>query len=63
MMESNGPENYGRWHEMLAEHPRAGASWLAAHAGAYELDDSYFNCAGGILDDPQAYFAAMRRRG
>lgn len=62
MMESNGPENYGRWQEMLAEHPRAGVPWLAARNGAYELDDSYFGCAGGILDDPEAYLATMQRR-
>jgi L-alanine-DL-glutamate epimerase-like enolase superfamily enzyme len=62
MMESNGPENYGRWEQMLEEHPRAGAPWLAARAGCYELDDEYYNMTGGIGDDPEAYLAELRRR-
>ncbi len=62
MMESNGAENYGGWEQMLAEHPRAGAPWLAARNGVYELDDDYFVAAGGILDEPEAYLKELRRR-
>ena len=62
MMESNGPENYRRWEQMLSEHPRAGAPWLAARSGAYELDDDYYAAAGGVLDDPEAFLTELHRR-
>jgi L-alanine-DL-glutamate epimerase-like enolase superfamily enzyme len=62
MMESNGAENYGRWAEMLAEHPRVGAPWLAARAGAWSLDEDYYASAGGVLDDPEPYIGMLRRR-
>lgn len=62
MMESNGPENYGRWAQMLDEHPSAGAPWLAAQGGAYELDDDYYSRSGGILQEPTAYLSELHRR-
>lgn len=62
MMESNGAENYGRWAQMLAEHPCAGASWLGARGGAWELDQEYYRDSGGILLDPDPYLAELRRR-
>ena len=62
MMESNGPENYGRWEQMLAEHPRAGSAWLAARDGAYQLDEDYYATAGGVLDDPVPFLTELHRR-
>jgi L-alanine-DL-glutamate epimerase-like enolase superfamily enzyme len=62
MMESNGPENYGRWPQMLAEHSRAGAPWLAARDGVYELGEEYYVAGGGILDEPASYLTELQRR-
>jgi L-alanine-DL-glutamate epimerase-like enolase superfamily enzyme len=62
LMESNGPENYGRWSEMVAEHPCAGAGWIEARQGAYRLDDDYYRSSGGIFEDPDAYLARLRGR-
>jgi len=60
LIESNGAENYGRWSQMLEEHPCAGAPWLAARDGAYHLDDDYWRCSGGILMDPAPYHRLPR---
>ena len=62
MMESNGAENYGRWEGMLAEHPAAGAPWLAEREGAWRLDDDYYARSGGIFADPEPYLGELRRR-
>lgn len=62
MMESKGPQNYGRWQEMLDAHPCAGAAWLSERQGAYRLDEAYYRAAGGIFADPEPYLAALRRR-
>jgi hypothetical protein len=58
LMESNGPENYGRWDEMLAQYPLPDAPWLRPVAGSFELDETYFESAGGIFEDP-AFYAAL----
>jgi hypothetical protein len=56
ILESNGPENYGRWGQMIREeHPLAGARWLEAVEGAYRLDGDYYRASGGILRDPTPY--------
>lgn len=62
MMESNGAENYGRWQEMLDDHPRAGAPWLAARRGSWTLGEDYYAASGGILDDPDPYLHELKRR-
>jgi L-alanine-DL-glutamate epimerase-like enolase superfamily enzyme len=60
LIESNGAENYGRWSQMLEQHPCAGADWLAARGGAYHLDDDYWHQSGGILLDPRPYSDLLR---
>jgi len=60
LIESNGAENYGRWLQMLAEHPCAGAPWLAARAGAFHLDDDYWHQSGGIFLDPSPFDRLLR---
>ena len=56
ILESNGPENYGRWNQMVGDdHPLAGAKWVQAVDGAYRLDDDYYSASGGILRDPIPY--------
>ena len=55
ILESNGPENYGSWDQMVRDHPCSGAKWLGADEGAYRLDDEYYRVSGGILQDPRPY--------
>jgi len=49
MIESNGPQHYVRWHQMLAEHPCAGASWLESTNGLFNLTKDFYTTAGGTL--------------
>ncbi|MFW6158071.1 MAG: L-alanine-DL-glutamate epimerase, partial [Planctomycetota bacterium] len=55
LLESNGPENYARWDDMLAEFPLADAAWLRPCRGAFELDEAYYRRSGGIFETPGAY--------
>ena len=59
LMESNGPENYGRWAEMLAQYPIPDAPWLRPVSGSFELDSQYYDCSGGIFEDPAHYSALL----
>jgi L-alanine-DL-glutamate epimerase-like enolase superfamily enzyme len=59
LMESNGPENYGRWAEMLTQYPAPDAAWLSPVSGSFELDDAYYACSGGIFADPAFYSALL----
>ena len=49
MIESNGPQHYGRWDEMLAEHPCANAPWLESANGLFHLSEDFYTAAGGVL--------------
>jgi L-alanine-DL-glutamate epimerase-like enolase superfamily enzyme len=59
LMESNGPENYGRWAEMLAHYPIPDAPWLRPVSGSFELDSQYYDCSGGIFENPACYSALL----
>ncbi|RKX77454.1 MAG: hypothetical protein DRP87_09150 [Spirochaetes bacterium] len=48
-LESNGPEHYLRWDELLREHPCTSASWIIPKHGMFELDEKFFTVSGGIL--------------
>ena len=49
MIESNGPQHYARWDQLLAEHPCANATWLEATNGLFNLTESFYTTAGGVL--------------
>ena len=50
IMESNGHQNYTNWQKMLAAHPCAGASWIEPVNGIFNLDDTFYENSGGILE-------------
>ncbi len=49
LLESNGAQNYRRWSELVADHPCAGAAWMAAQEGLFRLEEPYHAVAGGIF--------------
>jgi hypothetical protein len=57
IMESNGPESYAHWPELLNELPSPDAPWLRPRDGAFVLDDEYYAAGGGIFEVPEAYQA------
>ena len=60
ILESNGPENYGTWQQMLDSHPCAGASWLQPKRGAFVLDEDYYQQSGGVFEPPTPYISLFR---
>lgn len=60
LIESNGPENYGNWAELLADYPVADAPWLTPRSGAFVLDEDYYRDSGGIFLNPASYSRMFR---
>jgi L-alanine-DL-glutamate epimerase-like enolase superfamily enzyme len=61
-LETNGDMNYRNWKNMLNYHPSAGASWLQARNGVFELNDDYFARSGGIFE-PSNHYQDMFKKG
>lgn len=61
MMETNGKENYQRWEAMKGYLPAKDATWVDAKQGVFELDDSFYQSAGGIFR-PSDHYAEMFRK-
>jgi L-alanine-DL-glutamate epimerase-like enolase superfamily enzyme len=61
MMETNGKENYLGWETMKGYLPEKEASWVNAKQGVFELDDSFYQTAGGIFR-PSDHYAEMFRK-
>ncbi len=55
VLESNGHQNYHDWDAMVSYHPAAGASWIGARSGLFELNNEFYTRSGGILDMPSHY--------
>lgn len=55
IMETNGDMNYKNWTTMKARHPYPTARWANTINGTFELDDHYYEKAGGIFDIPIYY--------
>ena len=60
LIESNGPENYGNWAELLTDYPIPDASWLTPRSGAFVLDEDYYRESGGMFLDPVPYSRMFR---
>jgi hypothetical protein len=58
LLESNGNQNYKNWATMTGYNPNNNAKWATTRNGLYELDDEYFEKAGGIFD-PVPHYEAM----
>jgi hypothetical protein len=61
MMETNGKENYLRWETMKGYLPEKDAAWVNAKQGVFELDNSFYQSAGGIFR-PSDHYAEMFRK-
>ena len=60
LLESNGPEAYAGWTELLSAHPVPNASWLRPDGGVFHLDSDYYRHSGGIFLDPTPYCRLFR---
>ncbi len=60
ILESNGPETYATWPDLLAACPIPDAPWLKPRCGAFVLDDDYYRHSGGIFLDPTSYTGLFR---
>ncbi len=59
-IESNGPENYGNWADLVAAYPVPNAPWLTPGSGAFFLDEDYYRRSGGVFHDPVPYSRMFR---
>jgi len=50
LLESNGPQHYAHWRELIQAHPASGKRWVESAHGVFELDDEFFESGGGIFD-------------
>ena len=55
VVETNGHQNYARWQTLQGYHPRAGAEWMNVRDGCFELNDDFYACSGGMLEDSPHY--------
>ncbi len=60
ILESNGPETYATWPDLLAAYPIPDAAWLRPRSGAFILDNEYYRQSGGIFSDPMPYAKLFR---
>ena len=54
-LESNGPENYRNWGELVSRHPHYGADWVEAPDGVFCLGDAFYRSSGGVPGAPGHY--------
>ena len=60
MMESNGPQNYAMWPQLISDYPLSDAHWLMPTSGTFQLNQSYYHHSGGIFVDPLPYISSFR---
>ena len=60
MMESNGPQNYAMWSQLISYYPLPEASWLTPKSGAFQMNQDYYDNSGGIFLDPVSYISSFR---
>lgn len=58
-LESNGPQNYRNWDDMLSYHPCFGAPWIEPVDGVFYLNDDFYARSGGIFEASQHYSALV----
>ncbi len=58
-VESNGAQNYTNWETLYSYHPMGSESFAAPIKGVYELNDKFFETAGGIYRDSEYYIKAI----
>lgn len=55
LLESNGPQNYRNWDEMLSYLPASSESWINVEDGLYQTNKKYFKTGGGVFDEMPHY--------
>lgn len=62
LLETNGHQNYKNWAEMIRHHPCAGAPWMDADQGVFDLDDDFYNISGGIFMESGHYSNLLNKK-
>ena len=62
-LESNGPENYRNWEELVRLHPHYGADWVEAPNGVFRLGRSFYDSSGGVPGEAGHYVDMVCVRG
>ncbi|HEY3297941.1 MAG TPA: enolase C-terminal domain-like protein [Armatimonadota bacterium] len=55
VLESNGHQNYSSWELLKSYHTRPKGSWIVPERGLFHLDESFYQCSGGFLEQSQHY--------
>lgn len=55
VVETNGHQNYRRWEQLESYAPRAGCAFTRPAQGVYTLDETFYRCSGGILEESPYY--------
>ncbi len=63
LMESNGHQNYVNWDDLVDYHPHGNGSWVRSKKGVYELDKSFYEKSGGILESSKHYMGLFEHTG
>ncbi len=58
-VESNGAQNYTNWEKLYSYHPMGSERFAPPKNGVYELNDKFFETAGGIYRDSEYYINAI----
>ena len=62
LLETNGHQNYKNWTTMKQYHPCAGAKWMDADQGIFELNDDFYKLGGGIFMDSEHYANLLSKK-
>ena len=63
LMESNGHQNYVNWDDLVDYHPHGNGSWVKSKKGVFELDKSFYEKSGGILESSKHYMSLFEYTG
>lgn len=58
LLETNGHQYYRNWDRMISYHPRPEASWITSHNGIFNIDQSFYDHSGGIME-PSIHYQQM----
>jgi L-alanine-DL-glutamate epimerase-like enolase superfamily enzyme len=55
VLETNGHQYFTHWEQMKDYHPMGRAPWTVAKDGVFTLDDAFYKCSGGVLEEAPHY--------
>lgn len=61
-LEANGSQNYPDWRRLKGYHPLADGEWIDCRQGLFQLDERFYEKAGGIFADSAHYLQLANDR-